>query len=443
MSSPRRIFTATLVIGVSGAGKTSLLKTFAEYLWETHQKVLMLYSWDGGAIPNELQKRIQQGLIRFWRVRTRSGAGLALETLYLATKGYLPESIDPLTGETAPDVRLVAPLQVTYEASCPKGHPLITTQAQSLLVPTICTACGNQMISRNEMILKTSSQRTKGFELIGGVAYDGITSMCQIVMDHMDRARGDGTIGGEKSAFGGIVKSGDVSFGGNNRADVGFAQTRAQQFVNNTLSIPGLVESPVFTGLSTEGESQGLSVVGLNLPGQAALSQAPQWFGNIMEASSRLDTEGKKHFVLHLRPFIDKEGRYHLLKTSSSPFGLPDLLEDPAVDDRQAFQGFNLGRVFKLLDEDLAASLAEQEEGLPGMPDGLLTYGETTPLPTPSVSPSAGPVAAGPRPVTPMPAGSGAPPTSPRRPPPAAVPSMNAAPPPPGPKPPARAPGSN
>jgi ABC-type branched-subunit amino acid transport system ATPase component len=89
-----RIFTATLVIGVSGAGKTSLLATFASYLWETFGKVLVLYSWDGGAIPTEIQKKMRQGLIRFWRCRTRSATGLALETLYFATKGYLPRQID-------------------------------------------------------------------------------------------------------------------------------------------------------------------------------------------------------------------------------------------------------------------------------------------------------------------------------------------------------------
>ena len=68
----RRIFTATLILGVPGAGKTSLLATFATYLWDTYHKVLLLYSWDGGAIPTVLQKLMKQGLIRFWRARTRS-----------------------------------------------------------------------------------------------------------------------------------------------------------------------------------------------------------------------------------------------------------------------------------------------------------------------------------------------------------------------------------
>ena len=105
--TPRRIFTATLILGVPGAGKTSLLASFARYLWETHKKVLLLYSWDGGAIPTVLQQLMKQGLIRFWRARTRSADGLGIETLYLATRGYWPKSINAETGETSPAVELV------------------------------------------------------------------------------------------------------------------------------------------------------------------------------------------------------------------------------------------------------------------------------------------------------------------------------------------------
>src|SRR5438046_1828501 len=63
----RRLFTATLILGVPGAGKTSLLAGFCEYLWEVYGKVLLLYSWDGGAIPTHVQRRMKQGLIRYWR----------------------------------------------------------------------------------------------------------------------------------------------------------------------------------------------------------------------------------------------------------------------------------------------------------------------------------------------------------------------------------------
>lgn len=373
-----RIFTATLIIGVSGAGKTSLLATFASYLWETFHKVLVLYSWDGGAIPTEIQKKMRQGLIRFWRCRTRSASGLALETLYFATKGYLPRQIDPTSGETTPAVPLIAPITTRYALSCPNGHPLKSVPAASLIVPTFCATC-KLMVSREGMQVTESVERTKGFEMIGGVAYDGLTSMANVVMESQDHMRGQGMIGGEKSSFGGVVVSGAVTFGGNNRADVGFAQTRAQQFVNNSLSIPYLVEGPVFTALSTEGSDKGgLAVVGADLPGQAALTQVPQWFGNICEADTIIDVNTGKHYVLHVRPHTDKEGRRHLLKTSASPTGpVPDLLVDPPELQKQPFQQFNLGVLFSLLDEDLRQALTEQVVGAPGTPAGIVEYGET------------------------------------------------------------------
>lgn len=381
--TPHRLSTAMLVLGISGSGKTSLLETFAMYLWETYGHVLLLYSWDGGAIPTGVQKRIHQGLIRFWRARTRSAGGLAIETLALATKGYWPKRINPMTGETDPAVDLVSPITTKYTMTCSKGHLIKVVPAASLIKPSTCPTC-KVAIPVEQMTVREAVTRTKGFEQVGGVAYDGLTSMAQVVMDDMDRMRGQGQIGGEKSSFGGVVTSGSQKFGGNNRADVGFAQTRAQQFVANSLSIPFLDESPVFTGLSTEGSDKGgLTIIGVDLPGQAALTQAPQWFGNIVEADSLADDDGKSHHALHLRPFTDKEGRRHLLKTSSSPQGVPLTLVDPPDEAGRAFEQFNLGVVLRLLDEDLRKAVEEELVGAPGMPDGLADYGEPATVETP------------------------------------------------------------
>lgn len=373
----QRISTATLIIGVSGGGKTSLLKTYADYLWETYKKVLFLYSWDGGAIPTEVQKAMKQGIIRFWRVRTRSAVGLGIETLYKATKGYVPKHINPMTGETAPAVTLVPPVSTKYTCSCPKGHLLLTVPVVSLIQPTFCREC-NTLTERGAMVIREEIQRTKGLELIGGVAFDGLTSMSTVVMDHMDHARGAGDIGGEKSSFGGVVISGDVKLGGNNRADVGFGQSRAQQFVNNSLSIPYLVEGPIFTALSAEAAEEGLPIVGAKLPGRAATDEASSWFGNVLEAASiNRPEDGKKCRVVYIRPFVDAQGRKHLLKTSGSS-GMPDILMDPPEENKTPFQGFNLGLYFKLLDDELRKAIGDQ----PPLAAAFAEYGDGTEAPT-------------------------------------------------------------
>ncbi len=374
----RRIFTATGVIGVPGSGKTTLADGFSVYLWETFKKVLLLYSWDGGAIPTQIQKRMQQGLIRYWRARTRSGDGLGIETVYLASKGYWPKAIDPQTGETSPAVELVAPVTTRYALSCPKGHPINTVQHHVQIIPQYCAEC-RAMVQVNEYRIAESVTRTKGFELVGGVFFDGLTSMCNVVMDHMDISRGAGLIGGEKPAFGGVVASGVVKMGGNNRADIGFGQSRAQQFVNNSLSIPSLVEGPVFTGLAMEATDEGgLPIVGMKLPGRAATDEASAWFGNMMEMGRTLDDAGKEHVTLFLRPFTDKQNRRHLLKTSSSPIGLPDMLIDPPLDEKKAGVIANLGDVFRGLDADLKHALATDDvKDTPGMAGSPTSYGET------------------------------------------------------------------
>lgn len=408
MTEPlRRIFTATLIIGSPGVGKTSLLYSFARYLWERYQKILLVYSWDGGAIPTIVQKGIQQGIIRYWRARTRSAEGLGLETLYLATKGYWPQRIDPATGECSPAATLVPPMTVKYDIGCDKGHPLRTVPSVLLVQPIFCPIC-KEMKNEAQLRVKETITRTKGFELVGGVAFDGLTSMTNVVMDHMDHQRGAGQIGGEKPAFGGIVTSGVIKLGGNNRADVGFGQSRGRQFVDNTLSIPGLVEGPVFTALANETTDEGgLPIVGAKLPGQAATDEASGWFGNVFEMGKFTDDAGKLHYALYLRPFIDAQGRRHLLKTSSSPLGvpssLPTVLVDPVQGEGEAWSVANLGSVYRMLDEDLARQAAEVLDGAPGPPSGIMEYGESAAVTEPAGLGGPAPAALSPGAPTPSP----------------------------------------
>lgn len=483
----RRIFTATLIIGPSGQGKTSLAATFSEYLWETYRKVLLFKSCDGGAFPTIIQKRIRQGLIRAWRMRTRSSEGLAFETCHLAAKGYWPRQINPETGETAPAVVLVPPVTTRYALHCSKGgHPLKIVPSVHLIVPTFCSEC-KEMVAPASMTIQESAQQTRGFEQVGGEFFDGLTSMCGWFMGELDTSRGHGAIGGEKPPLGGPVLSGGVKFGGNNRADYGFAQTRAYQIVHNALSIPNLVEGPVFTALPddvVEGGGQ-LPIVGPKLAGSAMTADALQWFGNALETRIEKSEQGWDVRRLYLSEFIDSQNRRHLLK-NSGPGTLPKYLEDPPIDPKQPnaklfFSGFNLGHFFRLLDKELRDALAADDlQDTPGMASAPGQYGEapagdaaasaravetptaarapapaapaaptprarTRPAQTPAVAAAQAPTPAAPAPSTPAPpvapvaaaVAAPAPPT-----PAAAAPTGTAAPPPPGLRPPHRAPGS-
>ena len=412
----RRILTATLIIGPSGQGKTSLAATFAEYLWENFHKVLLLASCDGGAFPTVIQKRVQQGLIRPWRMRTRSADGLAFETCHLASKGYWPKHINPETGETAPAVLLVPPVTTKYDCYCAKGHLLRSVPSASLIVPLFCSDC-KDMVSTAAMKITEAVHQTKGFEQVGGMFFDGITSMCGWFMGELDLSRGRGNIGGEKPPLGGPVKSGDIVFGGNNRADYGFAQQRGYQLVHNALSIPNLCEGPIFTGLPDEVSEGGgmLPFVGLKLSGSALTSDSLQWFGNAVEARIEKDDRGWDVRRLYLSEYIDAQNRRHLLK-NSGPGTLPKYLEDPPIDPHQPdaklfFTGFHIGHFFKLLDQALRDALAADPIGdMPGISTAPGDYGEglTIEPGTAAAPPTAAPLP-GALPLTPPPAVTAAP----------------------------------
>ncbi len=424
---------ATMIIGLSGAGKSSLLATLMEYLWETQQKISLYYLCDGGGFPTQIQALIRLGICRVWRMRSRSGPGLAFETCQRASEGWWPSRIDPLTGNTAPTVRLVPPVTEKFEVRCAQGHHLTTVPFQSLLRPTLCPVCKTMADAKTWQITR-ASHRTKGFESVGGVFYDGLSSMCSWMMDDLSK-RND--LGGEKSRLGGTVASGDLIYGENNRAQVGFTQNRAEQLILNAQGIPGLVIAPVWTALTHETSDEGgLSVRGPLIAGQAKTSVAPQWVGNLLEAIV-VERDGKKYRRLNLNEWIDANGTRHLCKVRAFPGTMPAFLEDEETDDPKVakFQNFNLGTFQRLLDAALATNI-EMYQGkypdAPGIATGEVDYGEenrveaaapvaapTAPLPAPAPrpvpapAPKAAPAVPTPKAPTPAPAASHAAPKAP------------------------------
>lgn len=420
---------ATLIIGPTGSGKSSLAYTLGEYLWLTFQKVLYYYNCDGGGFPAKVQEGIALGFIKGFRMRTRDpgDGGLAFETCYRAAQGWWPRRINPQTCEVEPGVEMVPPIAKRLQMVCPNGHILRTVVTQSQLTPGKCPTCQVMVTTQNMQITPTMTY-SKGFEDRGGVFFDGLTSMLSWEMMELGQRAGRLELKGEEGAIGGKVVSGDLKFGGVTRSHVGFAQTRGEELCHLSMGIPNLLVPPVFTALTMETtDDAALSIVGPKIAGRAKTDEAGQWVGNCWEtAKVPAETGSGEQFVLFLSEFTDAQGRRHLLKHRGAPGTMPDVLKDPP-NGTDPFSQFNLGLAFKMLEEALSSGVASAKQrypDAPGVVDGIMEYGDGG-QPQPAAPPTAGtaptvaaaPVAAGgPRRMTvgqPVPA---APPPQPPKP---------------------------
>ncbi len=391
----KHLNSATLIMGISGSGKTSLLATYAIWIWKTWGKVTLFYSVDGGGFPALVQELIDLGIIRIWRCRTRSGdqGELAFETCQRATQGWWPSKIDAASGETEPSVRLVPPVTQAFKQYCPNGHLLKTVPFQKLLTPQICKTCKEHTTIANQKV-EIVSERTKGFEDVGGAAYDGITSMCSWGMSDLAHRVGTRELKGEEGSLGGKLVSGDMSWGANNRSHYGFTQQRAEEFVTNTMSIPNLMAPPIFTALTLETtERGGLPIVGPALAGQAKTGDAGQWFGNTFEATKATNAQNKDVFRLYLSEFMDDYNRRHLCKHRGGPIGVPQYVDDPgSAEEGSPFTTFNLGHVFDLLTESRKVALSAFGDDLkdaPGVKTAPNSYGEPVTVKVAGAQPAA------------------------------------------------------
>lgn len=374
----------TLLIGPSKSGKSSLLATAAEYVWETYQKVSLYYLCDGGGMPSQMQALVNVGIVRLWRMRTRNAQGLAQETCDRAARGWWPRRINPKTGESAPAVEMVPPITTRYTMHCPAGHVVKVVPFQSMLTPTLCTQCRTH-VTRDNMQVTQDAHPTKGFEQVGACLYDGLSSICSWLAEDLAERTGRNELGGEKTGLGGVVVSGSMMFGSNNRAQVGFVQNRAEALALGSGGIPNLVIPPIWTALTheTSDESGMLTVRGPLLIGQAKTAVATQWFGDSMEAITVVDPAGKKYRRLMLHQWIDERNTRHLCGVRSYPGLLPEYLEDLDAPGEPAFVNFNLGTFFKERDAARAKTEASYRERYPDAPGvgGEMEYGEAVVLP--------------------------------------------------------------
>lgn len=386
--------TSTLLIGVTGSGKTTLLATAAEYLYETYGEIAGYYFADLGGYPDRMNALIRSGIVWVFRMRSR-GMDLSFETAQLSSMGYWPAQIlDPMTGEVPHGVKMVPPVRRLYKQTCTCGHTR-TIRVKSQLAVGNCPSC-NQRIAVAATSVVEEQTLTPGLDKIRMRMYDGITSLSEWYLQDLSKRS---ELAGEMGAIGGVVTSGDLSFRGNNRAQVGFAQTRAHELISNSLSIPHQRIMPIWTALSNESsDSSGrLTIVGPKLAGDAKTEIAGAWFGNTLEAATvEGERQGSKVRRLYLNEFIDDQGRRHILKHRSDPRYVPEYLEDapysPTEPPVEICTNFSLGVFFRHLQIadtkalEAAAVRFPQAPGIAGVPTSFEFDAPDTPAAAPSAA---------------------------------------------------------
>jgi len=385
----------TLLVGDTGTGKTSLLATYADWVWQKHKKVTLLYTSDGGGYGTSIEALIKKGIIWVWKMRTRKHA---FETCARASQGYWPAEIDPETGETTPGCKLLPAMQTEYTLFCAKGHEVATkTNRNAFAVGTLCSTC-KQPITLKTGTIKEHVQRTPGFENVGGVCLDGLTSMSNWVMQDMAKRAGNLELKGEESALGGRIADGEMFFGGNNRSHYGFAQVRAEEWLNNTTTIPGLVAPPIYTAREEKGtdSTNRLAVYGPKIAGSAKTAEVPSWVGNCLGTVVMTDEAGHDQWRLYLKQYKEADGIPHLCKTRAMPGMMPDYLADVYEEH---FSVFNLGHFFDLLDNALEQTIKNSDQkylDAPGIPPSLQSLQpkkEVVPAGKPNIKPVPKPIA--------------------------------------------------
>jgi energy-coupling factor transporter ATP-binding protein EcfA2 len=455
MKKTEQTSAALLIVGDTGSGKTSLLGTLALYVWQKYQKITRLATFDPGGYGDDVQVLVDAGIVQVFRGYTRDPEGqlgLALETCSLVTRGYWPRSfIDVSKGVVAPGVDMVAPQTQIFLMYCPKGHPAVKAKTQQGLRPIACPTCKTQTSVENAEKVEHSVEITPGFEKIGAMEFDGLTSMSEWGMTDMGVRAAKNELGGEKSALNTLL-SGGIKYGAGNRAAVGFMQNRAHEWVMNALAIPNLSVPPAFTALelrATDDRSD-LPIYGPKIAGNAKTAEVPQWFGNTLGTVIWPGDKGPE-WRLYLREYrTPGDNAPHLCKVRTTPNVMPEFLVDSK--DEEPFTSFSLGKFYELAEGSFAKAQERLQAKLagaaaPGLGSGevggktppLAPRGKQTSLPAGSAEggtgapPTAAP-ASSPAPATPSPASPAAPPAQaasgggghPPVPPPAAKPAAGA-----------------
>jgi hypothetical protein len=386
------------IVGISGAGKTSLAKTAVEEAWEMYGAITLWYAADLGGWGTGLRSLIKHGICRAWYIRNHVNP---FDTMQYASLGYWPEHIlDPENGFAAPDVRLIPPRREQWTLVCPHGHAVASydQQAQVLAAQAACPTCGTVTNARNALHITKALVRPALFKsvvhgkthLVGHRVYDSMTQINEWGAGELQgkSARGDlpsGSTGGSALGSADALRESAFTFGTGSKAQVGFMQNRTPEWIANIRAIPDQVLPATMTfGVEQskgDDESGGMPVLGPKIQGNARTSSVPGWLGNCLYAAKEphnppeIDDHGnvRLYHRLWLTTHVDPRDARAIpimAKHRGEPLGMPPFLEDDG-QPAHAWQRCSLRVFYGLLRQQAEAIEAKDAAKYPDAP-GLI-----------------------------------------------------------------------
>lgn len=390
-ATPSQANAITAISGLSGAGKSELANTSAEYCWEKFGGITLCYAPDPGGFGSNRLALIRAGIMRVWDPRNHVNY---FETMELATLGGWPEKIlDPETGYADPNVRIIMPRRIAYAMICPQGHVAKVFDNEAVLNASAipCAECGVVTNLSNALRVDRSIVRHKMFRNVKGRIYDSISAMSdhglllEIPNDSATNRLPVTSSGGRLLGSADALKSGSMTFGSGSEAQVGFMQNRVYGWLMNIRKIPDQAVPTVCTfGLEeskADDESGGVKVLGMRLAGKARTSASAGWVGHLLYAAHEPKSmdpadANKMVFRLWLTNHYDPRDMRKLTilaKHRGSPIGMPDCLEDPwdpdpAVRAKNAWTQCSLKTFYNLLEKQLVVIETDLRKKYPNAP---------------------------------------------------------------------------
>ncbi len=379
----------TGIIGMSGAGKSGLADTAAEYNYEEHRKITLCYAADLGGFGNKRLSLIHAGILRVYDPRNHINP---FETMELISLGAFPEKlIDPERGFAAPDVRLILPRRVVHVVYCPQGHEVarVDSSLEVNMLNVTCTVCGMATTASNTSKTEQVIVRHPMFRDVGLRIYDSFTALGEWGLADLQDQSAKGLLpttsgGGSLLGSADALRAGQFTFGSSSEGQYGFVQNRVYGWLSNIRTIPDQTVPAIATflvELSKESKrGMGDLHYGPKIPGQAGTSALPPKLGNCLHASREPmtnDAGSPMVFRLwlcnHINP-NDPAKIPYVAKHRGTPLGMPEYLEDKPGSE--PWSGFSLKVLFRMLDNQLKQMDAQRRQEYPDASHTMWTGAE-------------------------------------------------------------------